>query len=52
MVELAQARTPADVEAVDQIYADVRVLFERYVLAGDSASALLPVELEPIPLPW
>lgn len=52
VVELAQARTAEDVEAVDQIYADVRVLFERYVLAGDAGSALPPVELEPIPLPW
>ncbi len=52
VVELAQARTPEDVAAVDQIYEDVRVPFERYVLAGDTASALAPVELEPIPLPW
>ncbi len=52
VVELAQARTAEDVGAVDQAYADLRGLFERFVLLGDSGPAVDPVELEPIPLPW
>ena len=52
VVELAQARTPDDVAKVDQAYADLRTLFERYVLLGDADSAPEEVSMEPIPLPW
>ncbi len=52
VVELAQARDADDVVAADQAYADLRGLFERFVLLGDSGPAVDPVELEPIPLPW
>lgn len=52
VVELAQARTPGDVAAVDQAYADLRALFERFVIHGDGGSPLEEVRMEPIPLPW
>ena len=52
VVELAQARTTADVAAVDQAYADLRSLFERYVLLGEAGPSLEEVQMEPIPLPW
>ena len=50
--ELAHARTAEDVAVVDHAYADVRTLFERFVLSGDDESTLDPLVLEPIPLPW
>ncbi|MFT4626318.1 MAG: hypothetical protein ACI8PZ_004995 [Myxococcota bacterium] len=52
VVELAQARTPADVREVDQAYADMRALFQRFVLLGGEAPLIEAVELEPIALPW
>lgn len=52
VVELAHAKSAEDVAVVDQIYADVRVLFERFVLAGGEGSALDPLSMDPIPLPW
>ena len=52
VVELAQARTPSDVAVVDQAYADLRALFERYVVLGEEGPPLEEVSLEPIPLPW
>jgi hypothetical protein len=53
VVELAQARNAEDVAAVDQAYADLRVLFERFVLGDSGApSQASPLLLEPIPLPW
>ena len=53
VVELAQASTPEHVAAADQAYADLRELFARFVLHGDSgAPPLADFELEPIPLPW
>lgn len=53
VVELAQAKNAADVAAVDQAYADLRTLFERFIL-GEGAPTLAPLAmpLEPIPLPW
>lgn len=51
VVELAQARTAADVAAADQAYADLRALFARFVLHGEAAE-LAEFRLEPIPLPW
>ncbi|MEQ1568050.1 MAG: hypothetical protein ABMA64_20595 [Myxococcota bacterium] len=51
VVELAQARTAADVAKVDQAYADLRSLFARFVL-GDASAPLAELSLEPIPLPW
>jgi len=50
--ELAHARTAEQITEVDNAYADVRTLFERFVLANDEASTLEPLVLEPIPLPW
>ena len=50
--ELAHARTPEQVEVVDAAYADVRTLFERFVLSDAEESTLEPLVLEPIPLPW
>lgn len=52
VVELAQARSAADVAAVDQAYADLRALFERYVVHGEGGPPLEEVSMEPIPLPW
>ncbi len=52
VVELAQARDDADVARVDQAYADLRGLFERFVILGDASPAVEAVALEPIPLPW
>ncbi len=53
VVELAQARTADDVARVDQAYADLRRLFEGFVLMGDAApQAITELVLEPIPLPW
>jgi len=53
VVELAQARTAADVARVDQAYSDLRRLFEGFVLMGDAApEPVSELVLEPIPLPW
>ena len=52
VVELAQATSPEEVAMVDQAYADLRALFERYVLNGDGGPPLEEVRMEPIPLPW
>ncbi len=52
IVELAHARTAEDVVVVDNAYADVRALFERFALAGDDDAPIEPLVLEPIPLPW
>jgi len=53
VVELAQARTAEDVARVDQAYADLRRLFEGFVLMGDVAPPpIADLVLEPIPLPW
>ena len=52
VVELAQARDADDVALVDQAYADLRVLFERFVLSGSDGGALEPLSMDPIPLPW
>lgn len=52
VVELAQARSAADVAKVDQAYADLRVVFERFVLHGADGPPAEPLALEPIPLPW
>lgn len=52
VVELAQARTAEDVASVDQAYADLRALFERFVLLGDAGPAIEAIAMEPIPLPW
>lgn len=50
VVELAQARTAEDVAEVDRAYADLRALFERFVLDAEPLPETMP--LEPIPLPW
>jgi hypothetical protein len=52
VVELAQARTAEDVREVDQAYADMRALFQRFVLNGRDSEIVEAVELEPIALPW
>jgi hypothetical protein len=53
VVELAQAQTADDVARVDQAYADLRRLFEGFVLMGDAApQPITELVLEPIPLPW
>jgi hypothetical protein len=51
VVELAQAKTPQDVDVVDQAYLDLRALFERFVV-GDGRATAPTVDLQPIPLPW
>lgn len=52
VVELAQAKTNEDVAIVDQAFADLRQLFERFVLIGDTEPQFEEIVLEPIPLPW
>ncbi len=53
VVELAQAKTAEDVARVDQAYADLRRLFEGFVVMGDAApTPVTELVLEPIPLPW
>ncbi len=52
VVELAQARTAEDVRQVDQAYADMRALFEKFVLHGGDSDIVEAIELEAIPLPW
>lgn len=55
VVELAQARTADHVATVDRAYADLRSLFERFVLHGAGEAPIVVHELgplEPIPLPW
>lgn len=53
VVELAQAKTADDVARVDQAYADLRRLFEGFVIMGDAApTPVTELVLEPIPLPW
>jgi hypothetical protein len=52
VVELAQARDAADVARVDQAYADLRAMFQAFVLQGADAPETLPLALDPIPLPW
>jgi len=49
LVELAQVRDEADLAEVEQAYADVRELFQRFVLANQ-----LPDDepLPDVPLPW
>lgn len=50
LVELAQVRDEADLAEVEQAYADVRELFQRFVLANN-----LPADdeaLPDVPLPW
>lgn len=50
LVELAQVRDEADLAEVEQAYADIRELFQRFVLANHMVddSAVLP----DVPLPW
>ena len=49
LVELAQARTSADVARIDQAYLDLRTMFARLVGGPVDAPDLA---LEPIALPW
>ncbi len=51
-VELAQAHTPGQLARVDQAYADMRALFERFVLHAEAVPALDPTGIETLPLPW
>lgn len=51
-VELAQCRTEDDVAVVDQAYADIRELFQRFVLARTDQPDLDPDTLAAVPLPW
>ena len=51
VVELAQARTAEDVARVDQAYADLRVLFQGFVVQRPD-EPVRDLVLEPIPLPW
>jgi len=52
VVELALARSAEDLARIDQAYADMRRLFERFALAGTAVVEVDPASLEPIPLPW
>ena len=53
LVELAQARDASDLAEVEQAYADVRELFQRFVLANSEPSPLDPDgAAEDVPLPW
>lgn len=52
VVELAQARSAEDVAKVDQAYADLRTLFEKFVLSAPALEVGELGPLEPIPLPW
>ena len=54
LVELTQAKTPADLAAVDQAYTDMRELFKRFVLAAPEAGGPATGEdpSEHLPLPW
>jgi TetR/AcrR family transcriptional regulator, fatty acid metabolism regulator protein len=49
LVELAQAKTPADLAEVDQAYTDMRELFMRFVLAAPEVGE---APSEHVPLPW
>ncbi len=51
VVELARAHTPEALARVDQAYADLRELFERFAVSGGRMSPA-GVPLEPLPLPW
>lgn len=51
-VELAQVRSEDDLAVVDQAYADIRELFQRFVLARVDQPDLDPEELAAVPLPW
>ena len=51
-VELAQVRGEDDLAVVDQAYADIRELFQRFVLARVDQPDLDPEELAAVPLPW
>jgi AcrR family transcriptional regulator len=52
VVELSRARTPEQLARVDAAYADMRSLFERFVLAGQGDRPVDPALLGPVPLPW
>lgn len=50
ILELAQARTEADVATVDQAFADMRNLFARFVLNEEEFS--IDPDTDSLPLPW
>jgi AcrR family transcriptional regulator len=50
VVELAQARTEAELKEVDQAYGDLRTLFQQFVLVDPSVE--LDEDTESVPLPW
>ena len=52
IVELAQVRTEEDLAVIDQAYADIRELFQRFVLSRTEQPDLDPDQAEMIPLPW
>ena len=54
LVELAQARTPAELATVEQAYADLRELFQRFALSSVGAEPAPAEEAEhdAVPLPW
>ena len=52
IVELAQVRSEDDLAVVDQAYADIRELFQRFVLARADQPDLDPETLAAVPLPW
>lgn len=52
IVELAQVRSEDDLAGVDQAYADIRELFQRFVLARTDQPELDPEALAAVPLPW
>jgi AcrR family transcriptional regulator len=52
VVELAQVRSADELARVDQAYADMRELFQRFVLAGTTLPTFDPDSEDPVPLPW
>ncbi len=52
MLELSQARSTEDLSDVDNAYADLRMLFERFVLVNAKECSVDIDSLEALPLPW
>ena len=51
-VELSQVRSDEDLAVVDQAYADIRELFQRFVLSRTEQPDIDPDTADTIPLPW
>lgn len=50
VVELAQVNSPEQLKELDQIYADIRSMFERFVVQKDDFT--LDEDTDSVPLPW